>query len=218
MAHGFDSFIYDKEGNRIADSLRHLRFDVDPLAPVPGTGGFRMIAGVVSVFTGANLTAKFLIFAWLGFLGSYLFYRAFVTALPNADHHRYALLIFLWPTLLYWPSSIGKDGWMLLTLGIASLGAARILVRRPGGYTLLVAGLLLGSFVRPHVSLMALLAFGVALLIGRREQRAARDHPELGGEDRRARHSDRHRRNRRVTAPRPCSTSTTSVVRRSTRR
>lgn len=173
MAHGFDSFIYDKEGNRIADSLRHLRFDVDPLAPVPGTGGFRMIAGVVSVFTGANLTAKFLIFAWLGFLGSYLFYRAFVTALPNADHHRYALLIFLWPTLLYWPSSIGKDGWMLLTLGIASLGAARILVRRPGGYTLLVAGLLLGSFVRPHVSLMALLAFGVALLIGRRRTRGS---------------------------------------------
>ena len=58
---------------------------------------------------------------------------------------------------------------MLLTLGIASLGAARVLVRRPGGYTLLVIGLLLGSFVRPHVSLMALLAFGVALLVGRRE-------------------------------------------------
>ena len=169
MSHGFDSLIYDREGNRIADSLRHLRFDVDPEAPVPGTGGFRMIAGVVSVFTGANLTAKFLVFAWLGFLASYLFYRAFVTALPNADHHRYALLIFLWPTLLFWPSSIGKDGWMLLTLGLASLGAARILVRRPGGYTLLVVGLLLGSFVRPHVSLMALLAFGVALLIGRRE-------------------------------------------------
>jgi hypothetical protein len=169
MAHGFDSFIYDQQGNRIADSLRHFRFNVDPEAPVPGTGGFRMIAGVVSVFTGANLTAKFLVFAWLGFLASYLFYRAFVTALPSADHHRYALLIFLWPTLLYWPSSIGKDGWMLLTLGIASLGAARILVRRRGGYTLLVAGLLLGSFVRPHVSLMALLAFGVALLISRRE-------------------------------------------------
>ncbi len=30
-------------------------------------------------------------------------------------------------------------------------------------------GLLLGSFVRPHVSLMALLAFGVALLVSRRE-------------------------------------------------
>jgi hypothetical protein len=169
MAHGFDAFVYNKEGDRIADAFRHFRFNVDPGADVPGTGGFRIIAGVVSVFTGANIVAKFLVFAWIGFIGCYLLYRAFVTALPNADHHRYALLIFLWPSLLFWPSSIGKDCWMVLTLGIASVGAARVLVRRPGGYTLLVLGLLLGSFVRPHVSLMALLAFGVALLIGRRE-------------------------------------------------
>lgn len=169
MTHGFDAYVYNKEGDRIAEAFRHFRFDVDPGAPVPGTGGFRIVAGVVSVFTGSNLTAKFLIFAWLGFLGCFLMYRAFVTALPKADHHRFALLIFLWPSLFFWPSSIGKDCWMLLTLGIASVGAARVLGRHPGGYTLLVVGLLLGSFVRPHVSLMALLAFGVALLIGRRD-------------------------------------------------
>jgi hypothetical protein len=169
MVHAFDSFVYDKEGNRIAEAFKHFHFDVDPGAPVPGTGGLRLITGGISVFTGPNRAAKFLIFAWLGFLGCYLLYRAFVTALPNADHQRYALLIFLWPTLLFWPSSIGKDCWMVLTLGIASVGAARVLVRRPGGYTLLVIGLLAGSFVRPHVSLMALLAFGVALLIGRRD-------------------------------------------------
>ncbi len=122
MAHGFDSVVYDKEGNRIAEALRHFHFDFDPGAPVPGTGGMRIVAGVVSVFTGTNVTAKFLIFAWMGFLGCWLLYRAFVTALPNADHHRYALLIFLWPSLLFWPSSIGKDCWMLLTLGIASPG------------------------------------------------------------------------------------------------
>ena len=169
MAHSFDSYVYDKEGNRIADAFRHFRFDVDPGAAVPGTGGMRIVAGVVAVFTGTNRAAKFLVFAWIGFIGCYLMYRAFVTALPHADHRRYALLIFLWPSLLFWPSSIGKDCWMLLTLGIASVGAARILVRRPAGYTLLVIGLLLGSFVRPHVSLMALLAFGVALLVSRRE-------------------------------------------------
>jgi hypothetical protein len=169
MAHGADAYVYDKEANRLASAFRHFHFNVDPGAPVPGTGGMRIVTGVVAVFTGANQTAKFLVFAWLGFLGCYLFYRAFVTALPNADHQRYALLIFLWPTLFFWPSSIGKDCWMLFTLGIASVGAARVLVRRPGGYTFLVIGLMLGSFVRPHVSLMALLAFGVALLVGRRE-------------------------------------------------
>jgi hypothetical protein len=169
MVHGFDAYVYDHEGDRIAAAFRHFNFGVDPGGPVPGTGGMHIVAGVVSVVAGANRAAKFLIFAWIGFIAAYLFYRAFVTALPNADHHRYALLIFLWPTLFFWPSSIGKDCWMLLTLGIASLGAARILVRKPGGYTLLVVGLLLGSFVRPHVALMALLAFAVALLVGRRE-------------------------------------------------
>jgi hypothetical protein len=57
---------------------------------------------------------------------------------------------------------------MLFTIGIASLGAARVLVRKAGGYSLMVVGLGLGSFVRPHVSLMMLLAFGFAFLIGRR--------------------------------------------------
>ena len=166
--HGFDAYTYDGWGNGIAQSLRKFNFGFDPGGEVPGTGGMKVIAGVVSVFTGENRVAKFLIFAWLGFLGCYFLYQAFTTALPNADHRRYALLIFFWPTLCFWPSSIGKDCWMLLTLGLASLGAARILVRKHGGYTFLVTGLLLGSFVRPHVALMALLAFTVALIVGRR--------------------------------------------------
>jgi hypothetical protein len=81
------------------------------------------------------------------------------------------ILVMLWPTLLYWPSSIGKDCWLILGVGIASLGAAKIFVRRPGGYTLLVVGTVLGSFVRPHVSMLLAVAFAVGLLIGRRADR-----------------------------------------------
>ena len=97
---------------------------------------------------------------------------------PTRDRRRYALLIMLWPTMVFWPSSIGKDCWLLFTLGIASLGAAKVFARRPGGYTLLLVGLLLGSFVRPHVSLMLAIAFGVALLVGRRAERPGRAHPD----------------------------------------
>ena len=169
FTHGFDAYTYDHEGDRLAESFRHFNFGVDAQAAVPGTGGMKIIAGVVTVITGENRVAKFLIFSWLGFLGCYFLYRAFVTALPNADHHRYALLIFLWPTLLFWPSSIGKDCWMLLTLGIASLGAAKVLdAPRTAATPCSLRACCSGSFVRPHVSLMALLAFGIALLIGRR--------------------------------------------------
>jgi hypothetical protein len=162
---------YFHTGAVLAKSFRNLDFGVDAQGPVPGTGGMRIIAGVVEVFTNSSSFATFLVFAWLGFFGCYLCYRAFVTALPEADHRRYALLVFLWPTLALWPSSIGKDCWLLFTLGIAALGAARVLVRRRGGYSLLVLGLIAGSVVRPHVSLLFAIAFGFALLVGRRVDR-----------------------------------------------
>jgi len=171
FAHAADGAAYHLAGAELAHSYRHLGFNADPKFPVPGTGGMRIITGVVEVFTNSNAFATFLVFAWLGFFGCYLFYRAFVTAMPDADHRRYALLILLWPTLVFWPSSIGKDCWMVFTLGIAALGAARVLMRRPGGYTLLLLGLVAGALVRPHVSLLFAVAFGVALMLGRRADR-----------------------------------------------
>ena len=170
--HGADGGIYTEKAAELARSYRHLNFNVDTGGTFPGSGGMRFLAGIVATITDSNAFAEFLVFTWLGFLGCYLLYRAFATALPDADHHRYALLIFLWPSLAFWPSSVGKDCWMLFTLGIAALGAARVFARRPGGYSLLVVGSLLGSIVRPHISLLALVGFGFALLIGR--PRAAR--------------------------------------------
>ena len=43
-----------------------------------------------------------------------------------------------------------------------------MLARKGGGYTLMALGLVTGSFVRPHVALLAVGAFTVALLVGRR--------------------------------------------------
>ncbi len=169
--HAADAFVYHTNGIKLAADYRHFNFGVDPGAPVPGTGGMRIVAGVVEVFTNGNMYGTFLVFTWLGFIGCYLFYRAFVTALPDCDAKRYALLVMLWPTMLYWPSSIGKDCWLIFGLGIASLGAARVLRRRNGGYTLLLIGTLCGSLVRPHVSLLLAIAFAVALLVGRRADR-----------------------------------------------
>ncbi len=171
FTHAADAITYQDAGSQLAVAYRKFDFGAPTGSPIPGTGGMKVIAGVVSVFTNSSMFASFLVFAWLGFLGCYCFYRAVVVALPDADHRRYARLVFLWPTLLFWPSSIGKDCWLLFTIGLASLGAARVLARRGGGYSLLVLGLLGGSIVRPHVSLMVMAAFAVALLIGRRPRR-----------------------------------------------
>lgn len=57
---------------------------------------------------------------------------------------------------------------MLFTIGLAAYGAARVFRRLAAGYTLLAIGLLGASFVRPHLALLALVAFTIALMIGRR--------------------------------------------------
>jgi hypothetical protein len=140
FTHAADAATYHNSGIELAKGFRHFDFGVDPGSPVPGTGGMKIVAGVAEVITNSNAFGTFLLFSFLGFLGCYFLYRAFITALPDADHQRYALLIFLWPTLLFWPSSIGKDCWMLFCIGIAAIGAARVLVRRGGGYGLLILG------------------------------------------------------------------------------
>jgi hypothetical protein len=166
-----DATGYHAVGSGLAQSFRHFDFTVDAKGRIPGTGGMNFVTGIVEVVTNNNKFATFLVFSWLAFIGCFLLYRAFCIALPNADHRRYALLIFLWPTLLFWPSSIGKDCWMIFTLGIGAVGVARVLVRRPGGYVLLATGLLLGSVVRPHIGLLEVVAFGFALLVGRQTDR-----------------------------------------------
>ena len=167
-ANGLDAHVYHRVGAQLAVSFRSLDFAVDTGRPVPGTGGLRYIAGLVSVPANSDEFLTFLIFTWFGFWGSVLFYRAFTTALPGGDRSRYAKLIFLWPALVFWPSSIGKESWMILTLGLAMLGAARALGRQRGGYSLLVAGMFGMSLVRPHVAFLALAAFAAAFFVGRR--------------------------------------------------
>jgi len=169
FSNGADAHVYNRFGTQLAQSFRALHFDVNTGASVPGTGGMRYLTGLVSVPVGSDEFMKFCVFSWLAWWGCVLLYRAFVTAVPDGDRSRYARLIFLWPSLVFWPSSIGKEAWMLFTLGIAMVGAARVLTRQRGGYTMLLLGLVAGSLVRPNIALLALVAFGVALFLGRRE-------------------------------------------------
>ena len=57
---------------------------------------------------------------------------------------------------------------MILSVGLAVLGASRVFMRLRGGYTLMLLGFAGGSLVRPHVMLIVLVGFIVALAIGRR--------------------------------------------------
>ncbi len=93
-------------------------------------------------------------------------------AFPDADHRRYAKLVFFLPSLLFWPSSIGKDAWMMFCLGLTTYGAARLLDHRFGAFACVALGSLGTAMVRPHVTALAGAGLVVAYVLRRRPRRA----------------------------------------------
>jgi hypothetical protein len=155
-----DATGYHREGVRLAESFWSGDFSTG-LRSLSGTDFISLSTGVIYAITGPSKLGGFLFYSWLSFWGLFLFHRAFVVAVPEGDRHWYALFVFFLPSLLYWPSSTGKEAWMVLTLGIAAIGVARLFTGRAlRGLALLVAGALLGAIVRPHVA--GLVAIGAA--------------------------------------------------------
>ncbi len=156
---------YHNMGATLAPMFRRGDFIVDVGGRVMGTHFIDIVTGVVYAFTGATKLGGFFVFSWLGFLGLVLFYRGFRIAFPDGDGRRYAYLVLFMPSLLFWPSSIGKESWMMLTLGLTSYGVARMLAAKRFGLLAFALGLSGIVMVRPHVGLIAIVAlFGAYLL------------------------------------------------------
>lgn len=157
---GSDTVMYDSYGAEYAERFRRLDlsvpFDV-------GTQFVRVLTGVVYTVTGPSLLTGTLVFSWFSFWGLYLFWRAFTIAVPYGNRLRYAVIVLLMPSLVFWPATIGKDAWMVLTLGVAAYGVARFLASEPGGVPAFVAGVTGATMVRPHVAAIAVVAAGIAV-------------------------------------------------------
>jgi hypothetical protein len=166
-----DFNIYHNVGASLSRQFRHGNFTAD-IGKVAGTGFIEIVTGLVYTVTGVTKLGGSFVFAWLGFLGLCCFYRAFTIGFPSGDRRRYALLLFLMPTLVFWSSAMGKDAWMVLTLGLAALGTARLLTRRRGGFVILALGLAGSAMVRPYVSLAWLLALAIGYVLRRSKGRS----------------------------------------------
>ena len=169
-----DAADYHDAGVRIAERFSAGIFDTG-LDSLSETNFIRFLTGVVYSFIGSTGLGGFFVFSWLGFWGLYAFYRAFCVAVPEGRSWGYAKLVFFLPTLVFWPSSIGKEAWMVFSLGIAALGAARILTGRTWrGLAVAAVGLWAAAIVRPHVAglLAVALATGFLFRRPRRELRA----------------------------------------------
>ena len=161
-----DASTYHDVGKLLAPLYRRGDFSTD-IGAIVGTGFLKVLTGIVYAVIGTTQIGGFVVFAWIGFWGLYLFYRAFCLACPEGDHWRYARLVFLLPSLLFWPSSIGKEAWMTLCLGMAAYGAARILTRMRGGFAIVALGVAGTVAVRPHVGIILVVSLVPAYLFRR---------------------------------------------------
>ena len=93
---------------------------------------------------------RFLVFSLAAFAGLVCTVVAFARTNAASSIRHAALLIFLWPTLWFWPSSIGKEAVLLLAIGLVTLGYVGR-GERIRWFTL-AAGLALAMGIRPHLA------------------------------------------------------------------
>ena len=168
---GADSPIYQLEGERIARELRRFDFAVNTGRAIPGTGAVRYFTGVVNVFTGSTYIATFLVFATIAFIGQVFFLFATRRALTDKQFRILATTMMCSPTLVFWPSSIGKESLSLFGIGLGAYGAALLYDRQWNGAWPVLLGVFSVGVVRPHVAMILLLGLLVGLFARRAHTR-----------------------------------------------
>lgn len=123
------------------------------------------ISGLAVTALGPTLRGEFLAFAAVSFVGLYYIAKALRNSQPDPrSHHRFAAWLWLWPSIWFWPSSVGKEAILTLAVGLATYGY----VGRGRGlaWVHLVAGLALAFCIRPHVAAVLAVAALAAHWLG----------------------------------------------------
>lgn len=142
-----------------------------PFALIPsgtGTQFLETLTGAIYTVFGSSRMGGFIIFTWMSFWGLVFFVKAAHHAIPGLATRRYAIAVFLFPSLIYWGSSIGKEAFVGLCLGLCAWGASIVLTRRGNvrfGVVITAVGLVGAAFVRPHFAAIWVGAIVIALTV-----------------------------------------------------
>jgi hypothetical protein len=150
---GSDAVGYFDAGRVIAEHFRALDFSIVGSGQWGnrewGTQAVRYAAGVAMTFVGPSMRGTFLAFSFAAFVGLVCTIVAYGRA--HAGSMRQAsLLLFFWPSLWFWPSSIGKEAVLLLAVGLVTLGYVGCEGRIR--WLPMTAGLSLALVIRPHLA------------------------------------------------------------------
>jgi hypothetical protein len=129
-----------------------------------GTHFIPFPTSVVLSLIGPSMLGAFVAFSLLAFGGLRAFVAAFREAYPLVPPDRYARWVYLFPSLWFWPSSIGKEAITLLGFGLVTAGYVGH--RDRPRWILLAAGLLIVFAIRPQVAAVLALSCVLAEWLG----------------------------------------------------
>ena len=160
-----DSAVYDENGWLFAQEVRKGLIFPDIPLPEGSAGQIARLTGYLYAITGRSIFGGFFIYSLFAYCGMLLFARGVQHGVPEIDTRQLYRVVLFFPSLLFWPSAIGKDAVMMLLLGVSMFGAGKLLgpTAHPAG--LIPFGLGLGGMllIRPHVGLMSVVALTVAI-------------------------------------------------------
>ena len=162
-----DATGYHGKGVRIAEEIASGNLGAG-LDAHSRTDFIRWFTGFVYTIISPTRLGGFLFYAWLAYWGLFFFFKAFTIGVPEGRALSYGRLLFFYPSLLYWPATIGKDAWMLLWLGVGALGVATALKGKTfRGLAVAALGLALAGLVRAPVAAMLGVALAAAYFVRR---------------------------------------------------
>jgi hypothetical protein len=170
---GGDAEDYFARGSSIA-SLYSTTGEWQFLVPFWSTNFITMLSGALQILIGPSFPAVSVIFGMLSFWGEFFAYRAFCTAFPRGDRYLLGILLFFLPSIVFWPSTIGKDALIMLFIGICVYGFALVNQQpSPKAFFYLGLGLLLTMTVRPHIAAMLVISMTAPFLLATNRRGAA---------------------------------------------
>ncbi|MCC6169420.1 MAG: hypothetical protein IT329_19520 [Caldilineaceae bacterium] len=163
-----DALTYFLQGQVLADYYRAFDFSVWQWYVHGGEGTTAMIelVGLLYAVMPANLPGTFFLYAGMALAGAVLFYRAVLLSATDDSYKIYRWFIFFLPSILFWPSSLGKDAWIFFCSGLATYGWVLYVGKQQvRGLVWAGLGLVLVNFIRPHTAAFLAIAMGFSFFL-----------------------------------------------------
>jgi hypothetical protein len=137
-----------------------------------GTQFVSFPAAITFALIGPSLRGSFVVFALLGFIGLVGFAVAYHRAVGYPPVERYLVWLLLFPSLWFWPATLGKDALMLMGLGLAVWGA----IGRRGRvlWLPLAVGLFFVFAIRPQVAAVVVASIMIGHVLTRDDTQPVR--------------------------------------------